>query len=93
MRLKASVMSSVKVEIEEPLAALLHQTNQPVQAAAREMIVLELYRRGTISSGKAAELLGMERIDFIKHASRLGIPFFDMTEDEWEAEKAALKNL
>jgi predicted HTH domain antitoxin len=93
MRLKANAMSSVKVEIEEPLAALLHQTNQPVQAAAREMIVLELYRRGTISSGKAAELLGMERIDFIKHASRLGIPFFDMTEDEWEAEKAALKNL
>jgi predicted HTH domain antitoxin len=57
------------------------------------MIVLELYRRGTISSGKAGELLGMPRIDFIKHASRLGIPFFDMTDDEWEAEKAALKNL
>jgi len=55
--------------------------------------VLELYRGGTISSGRAAELLGMQRIDFIKHASRLGIPFFDMTEDEWEAEKAALKAL
>jgi predicted HTH domain antitoxin len=86
-------MSSVKIEIEEPLAALLHQTNQPVQQAGREMIVLELYRRGTISGGKAAELLGMERIDFIKHASRLGIPFFDMTEDEWAAEMNRLKAL
>jgi predicted HTH domain antitoxin len=86
-------MSSVKIEIDEPLAALLHQTNQPVQQAGREMIVLELYRRGTISSGKAAELLGMPRIDFIKHASGLGIPFFDMTDDEWESEKATLKNL
>lgn len=57
------------------------------------MIVLELYRRGTISSGKAAELLSTSRLDFIQHASRLGIPFFDMTEDEWEAEKAALKSL
>ena len=93
MLLKASPMSSVKIEIEEPLAALLHQTNQPVQQAGREMIVLELYRRGTISSGKAAELLGMPRIDFIKHASRLGIPFCDMTDAEWEAEKAALKDL
>jgi predicted HTH domain antitoxin len=64
-----------------------------MEQAGREMIVLELYRRGTISSGTAAELLGMERLDFIKHASRLGIPFFDMTEDEWEAEKAALENL
>jgi predicted HTH domain antitoxin len=86
-------MSSVKIEIDAPLAALLHQTNQPVQQAGREMIVLELYRRGAISSGKAAELLGMERIDFIKHASRLGIPYIDMTEDEWAAEKAASESL
>ena len=93
MALKASAMSSVKIEIEEPLAALLHQTNQPVEQAGREMIVLELYRRGAISSGKAAELLSMKRIDFIKHASRLGIPYIDMTEDEWAAEKAASESL
>ena len=93
MALKASVMSSVKIEIEEPLAAILHQTNQPVEQAGREMIVLDLYRRGTISSGKAAELLGMERIDLIKHASKLGIPYIEMTEDEWAAEKAASESL
>jgi hypothetical protein len=28
-------MSSVKIEIEESLAAILHQTNQPVQQAGR----------------------------------------------------------
>jgi predicted HTH domain antitoxin len=72
-------MASVKIEIEEPLAAILHQTNQPVEQAGREMIVLELYRRRKISSGKAAELLGMQRIDFIQHASRLGIPYFALT--------------
>ena len=93
MHLKASPMSVVNIEIEEPLAALLHQTNQPVQQAGREMIVLELYRRGTISSGRAAELLGMERIDFIQHASRLGIPYFSLTKDEWEAEMASLESL
>jgi hypothetical protein len=35
----------------------------------------------------------MPRIDFIKHASRLGIPFFDMTEAEWAAERAAIEPL
>jgi predicted HTH domain antitoxin len=83
-------MSTVKIDLEEGLAALLRQTNRPVQEAAREMIVLELYRRGTISSGRAAELLGMPRLEFIRHASRLGIPHIDMTPDEWEAEKAVL---
>jgi predicted HTH domain antitoxin len=85
-------MGGVKIEIEEPLAAILHQTNQPAQQAGREMIVLELYRRGTISSGKAGELLGMPRIDFIQHASRLGIPYFALTADEWEAEMASLES-
>jgi predicted HTH domain antitoxin len=86
-------MSTVTIEIDEALATVLHQTNQPLQAAGREMIVLELYRRGSISSGKAGELLAMPRIDFIKHASRLGIPYIDMTEDEWAAEKAASDSL
>jgi hypothetical protein len=35
----------------------------------------------------------MERFDFIKHASRLGIPFFDMTDEEWAAEMDRLKAL
>jgi predicted HTH domain antitoxin len=81
---------SATVEIEDSLAALLHQTNQPLDKAAREMIVLELYRRGSLSSGRAAELLGMARMDFIHYTSRLGIPYIDMTKDEWEAEKAVL---
>ncbi|HSY48947.1 MAG TPA: UPF0175 family protein [Thermoanaerobaculia bacterium] len=50
-------MSTVTIDLDEGLATLLHQTNQPVQLAASEMIVLELYRRGAISSGKAGELL------------------------------------
>jgi predicted HTH domain antitoxin len=60
--------------------------DRPLEDNARESIVLELYRQGKISSGKAAELLGMPRIAFIQHASDLGIPFFDMTEEEWRAE-------
>ena len=70
------------------ISVLLRQTNQPVEVAAREMIVLELYRRGAVSGGKAAELLGMSRWEFIRHASRLGIAYFAMTEAEWEGERA-----
>ena len=81
-------MSSVQIELEEELAALLRQSNQPAPQAAREMIVLELYRRGTISSGKAARLLRTSREDFLQHAGRLGIPYLDMTVDEWSDERA-----
>ena len=93
MSMKANAMSSVQIEIDESLAALLQETQQPVQAAAKEMIVLELYRRGAISSGKAAELLETSRLAFIQRASGLGIPYLDMTEEEWAAEKAASESL
>ncbi len=80
-------MNTVRFDMEEDVVTLLHQFNQPVRQTARELIVLELYRRGTISSGKAAELLGMARQEFIHHASFLGLPYFAMTEDEWETER------
>jgi predicted HTH domain antitoxin len=64
-----------------------------VERAARELIVLELYRRGTISSDKAAQLLGMSRLEFMQYASRLGIPYFTMTEDEGKAERAQSERL
>lgn len=84
-------MSTVKIDVEEDLAALLEQTHQPLAKAARELIVLELYRRGSLSSGKAAELLAMPRLEFIRHASELGIAYIDMTPEQWRAEKATLE--
>ncbi len=86
-------MSTVSIDLEEDLVALLRQSNQSVERAVRELIVLELYRRGTISSGKAALVLGMSRVEFIQYASRLGIPFFAMTGDEWQAERTQSERL
>lgn len=86
-------MSTVPIELEEELVVMLGQGNQPVQDAARELIILELYRRGAISSGKAAQLLGRRRESFIRHASSLGIPYFEMTEDEWQAERVRSESL
>lgn len=83
-------MSRVQLELDEDLVEVLRLTDRPAPEAARELIVTELYRRGTISSGRAAELLGMDRYDFVRHASALGIPFFDLTEEEWETELRTL---
>lgn len=86
-------MSGVQLDLDEDLVALLHQLNQPIKRAARELMVLELYRRGTISSGKAAQLLGMSRSNFIHYSSSLGIPYLEMTADEWQAERTRSERL
>lgn len=86
-------MNTITLNLEDELAALLRGMDQPAPQAIREMVVLELYRRGTISSGKAAQLLKMTRWEFIRYASRLGIAFFDMTTDEWQSEKELIEKL
>ena len=83
-----------KIEgMEDELVAHLRRVRQPITNAARELIVLELYRQAVISSGKAAELLGMGRKEFIQYSSRLGIPFFRMTREQWETERARSEEL
>ena len=79
-------MSNVSIEVADDLAGILGEVRQPIGRAALELIVLELYRRGKVSSGRGAELLGMSRLGFIQHASGLGIPYLRLDENELERE-------
>jgi len=44
----------VTLQIEDDLSRLLQSPEQSAEQAARELIVLELYRKCRISSGRAA---------------------------------------
>jgi predicted HTH domain antitoxin len=77
------------VVLDDELAALLEK-EQPLDQAARETIVMDLYRRGKVSAGKACELLSLERMDFVRRAAELGVPVYLTTEEEWEREKATI---
>jgi predicted HTH domain antitoxin len=79
-----AAMNTVTIELEEPLVSILRQENHSVATVVREMIVTELYRRGVVSDGKAAELLGTSREEFVRRASSVGIP----TSDSQGAERA-----
>jgi predicted HTH domain antitoxin len=87
-------ISKTVLELESEWVGVLRPlADQPLDDFIKELAVLELYRRRAISSGKAATLLGMQRFEFINYASRLGIPFLDMSEAELEAEIAQLQAL
>jgi hypothetical protein len=86
-------MATIPISVNEDFAALLRAGERSLPAAAVELMVLELYRRGVISGGKAAEWLGTSRQEFLQPASRLGIPAIQMTEEEWEAESKLAASL
>jgi predicted HTH domain antitoxin len=72
----------VTIELPRDLLAVLSKRFTNLPDKVKELTILELYREGEISSGKAAEILNMERFEFVRHASRLGIPFLDLTDEE-----------
>ena len=86
-------MASVNIELDQDLVAILEELHRPVQQAARELIILELYRQGELSSGKAAQLLKLEREDFIRRASAQGIPYIQLWGEELRQELGTSKKL
>ena len=86
-------MTTAMLDLDDDLATLLRATGQSLEDAALELIVMELYRRGTISRGRAAEHLGLPLRDFLERAGALGIPFADYTEEEWEGEMRAVDDI
>jgi predicted HTH domain antitoxin len=84
-------MTTIHLDLEDDLVTLLRQQDPSIERAARELMVMELYRRGAVSRGKSAQLLGMPLVDFLQRASELGIPYFNYTEEEFAAELAASK--
>jgi predicted HTH domain antitoxin len=86
-------MSMVTVELEYDLVNLFHDVREHPREKLKEYLILELYRRHEISSGKAAEWLDMERSEFIRYAARLGVPYIDLDEIELQEEVRAAREM
>ena len=86
-------MSLKKVDLSFPseVLDLLSTTYQQSADVIKEAAVLELYREGRIPSGKAAEMLGMERFEFIRYAGMKGIPYIRYSLHELEEEVGLLE--
>ena len=83
-------MSVIHLEIDEDFAELLGSSPEQIERSALEMIVLELYRRHELSAGRAAELLNLDKFAFIRWAGEHGVPYLDMTPEEWQQELRAI---
>jgi predicted HTH domain antitoxin len=72
------VVATLHIDLPNELVAALNETD--VQAV-REAALVKLYDRGRLSSGKAAELLGISRREFLELLGQHGVSYFDETMD------------
>jgi predicted HTH domain antitoxin len=64
-----------------------------IQHRLLEWLVLSLFTEGRISSGKAARLLNITRIEFLTLLRSRGIAYINYTSDELADEFASVKKL
>jgi predicted HTH domain antitoxin len=83
-------MAPMKVEIELPgdLLMALHIPESEIGRRAQEWVVLELFQEGEISSGKAAEILGLSKSRFLDLLNERRLPYLDAEPGELAREVA-----
>ena len=67
----------------------VHLTKAEMEQHLRLMAALKMFELGKISSGKAAELAGMSRVEFFEACGRYRVSIFNYPDDAIEAELAS----
>lgn len=86
-------MAIVNVEMPEEMASLVLSANKEEQLKRNAMMLYPYVHDGIISHGRAAEMLGIYKIDLITLYGRLGIPYIEMTDEEIEEELSTVESL
>ena len=79
-------MRELVLNYPDDLAESIKLTPDELTALVGLMAALKMFELGKISSGKAAELAGLSRVDFYEACARYRVSIFNYGDDEIEAE-------
>jgi predicted HTH domain antitoxin len=84
--IRSVVMAPVKIELPADILLAVGLSREQFVKEAKFLLALKLFELGRISSGKAAEMCEMNRVNFLLSMGRLGIAVADLDEEELERE-------
>lgn len=87
-----AVEATFEVRVPTPIVRLGFDQDE-IQQRLVEWLVLSLFTEGRISSGKAARLLAISRIEFLTLLRARGIAYVNYTPDELTEEFEAVESL
>jgi predicted HTH domain antitoxin len=70
------------VDLPEVVVELLAPTPEEVAMRLAVLAMMEMFRRGEVSSGWAAEQLGISKWDFLDLLFDHDVPYFDLSAEE-----------
>ncbi len=75
------------------LPQMLKMSDQEFVEELRFLGAAKLYELGRLSSGKAVRLANMDRVVFLAHLTKIGIPAISLRDEEVDAKIQAAKEL
>ncbi|HEX7186238.1 MAG TPA: UPF0175 family protein [Thermoanaerobaculia bacterium] len=81
-------MPTIEVMLPEDVCLALRKSPGEVARDVRIAAAVEWYAEGLVSQGKAAELAGLSRPEFLDELAKRKVPVIQMTEEELKAELA-----
>jgi len=82
---------TVTLDLPRDMLGVLDVPRVRLETRLQELIALELFRVGRISSGKGAELLGISKVEFVHLLAQHGLFYFTESPDELMAQVATLE--
>jgi len=76
------MINQIYIEYPPNLPDILQTTRQNFEKEAIMAMAAKLFEMKRLSSGMAAKLAGLERVDFLMNLHRFNVPMIDLEEDE-----------
>ena len=81
---------NINIPISEEILLVLKKDEKSLQEEARKILALQFFKERKLSLGKAAELAGMDKDDFVILLGKNQIDIYQYTERELEQEFDAI---
>ncbi|MBC8199899.1 MAG: UPF0175 family protein [Desulfobacteraceae bacterium] len=76
----------LKIKYPSGFELAVHMTKEEMEHHIRLMAALKMFELGKVSSGKAAQLAGMSRVEFLETCGRYRVSAFNYPPEEVERE-------
>lgn len=86
-------MATVNMELPDEMIRFAMPKDKEEQFKRNAMMLYSYIQNGTISHGKAAEILGVFKMDLITLYGKMRLPYIDMSDEEIEEELAIVNEL
>ena len=77
---------SIIVDYPDTIPAVTNQSPEDFEAEAKRAMAVKLFELGRLSSGQAAQLVGISRVEFLLTCKQMGVASVEWDDKEIETE-------